>query len=85
MAPPSGVNMFRQTVATISGGMTTGRMNRARYRPRKSRPLVFSSTATSTPRMTWTTTLENAHHKLNRTSRGNSKLGIWSLDEAIRV
>ena len=29
--------------------------------------------------MTWTTTFENAHHRLNRTSRTNSKFGIWSL------
>ena len=29
-APKSGSNMFRHTVATMIGGMTTGRMNRAR-------------------------------------------------------
>ena len=29
-APSSASNMFRQTVATMIGGMTTGRMNSAR-------------------------------------------------------
>jgi hypothetical protein len=34
---------------------------------------------------TWTTTLLNAHHKLKRTRRTNSKFGIWSFDVAIRT
>ncbi len=78
-------NIERQTVATMIDGITTGMMNRARYTPRPIRPFVLSRTAISTPRMTWMTTLESAHHRLNRTSRMNSKFGIWSWEVAIRM
>ena len=84
-APASVSNSDRQTVATMMDGITTGRMNRARYTPRPISPLVLRRTAISTPRMTWITTLESAHHRLNRTRRMNSKFGIWSLEVAIRM
>ena len=85
MAPELGSNMFRQTVATMIWGMTTGRMKSARYRPRKQSPLVFRTTAIPTPMTTWTTTLLTAHQRLKRTSRMNSKLGMARRDWAIRT
>ena len=79
IAPYSSSNMFRQTVATMIGGMTTGRMYKARQKRFSQRPSVLSRTAIATPRMTWMTTLLSAHQRLKRMSRMKSKFGMARL------
>ena len=84
-APSSLSKMWRHTVATTRGGMTTGSTNRARYAFFIFRPGLFNRSAMATPRMTWMMTLENAQNRLKNSSRRNSKFGMSSLLSRIRT